>query len=325
MLSLFRTNQIAISILLLVYALILRLSYFLGNTPVDMANDGILSLFIKNYLGDNSLVTGIITLLVVFCQALLVNNLANKYRLFRETTLFPGLFYILLVSCIQDFLPLSAVLLGNTFLIIAITNLLSIFKKSKCADAIFNVGFWIGVAALFYHAFVLFLFLGLLGLIVLRSFKFKEAVMLITGYLLPFIFISIYYFWYDEFQAYWHTHFFEQFSFLDLPPSRGWNTYYKYIILGILIIMGVFNRYTFEKSYKIRNYMNIFYTTLIISGLTFLFQENIQLSHFLIIATPLSILLAACFLAMSKTTAEFIHLFIFIAIMLFQFNVFTFL
>ena len=122
MLSLFRTNQIAFSILLLVYALILRFSYFLGSTPIDMANDGILSIFIKDYLGDSTLVTGMITVLVVFFQALLVNNLANKYRLFRETTLFPGLFYILLVSCIQDFLPISAVLLGNTFLIIAITD-----------------------------------------------------------------------------------------------------------------------------------------------------------------------------------------------------------
>ena len=325
MLSLFRTNQVTFSILLLIYALVLRISYFWGNTPIDIANDGVLASLVKNYIGENTIWTGILILLIVFIQALLVNNLANKYRLFKETTLFPGLFYILLVSSIQDFLPLSAVLLGNTFLILAITNLLSIFKNNKCADAIFNVGFWIGVAALFYHAFVLFLFLGLLGLLVLRSFKLKEAIMLISGYLLPFIFVSVYYFWHNELQTYWQTHFFDQFSLLDLPPARGWNTYYKFIIIGSLIVMGLFNTYTFERSYKIRNYMNIFYTTLIISGLTFLFQENIQLNHFLIIATPLSILLAACFLAMTKTTAEFIHLFLFIAIMLFQFDVFTFL
>ena len=86
--------------------------------------------------------------------------------------------------------------------------------------------------------------------------------------------------------------------------------------------MGLFNSYTFEKSYRTRNYMNIFYATLFISGFTFLFQQNIQLSHFLIIAIPISILLAARFLAMSKTTAEFIHLLVFLAIILFQFDVF---
>ena len=287
-----------------------------------MANDGILSVFVKNGLGNNYVITGIFTLLIVFVQAVLINHLSNKYRLFKEVTLLPGLFYILLVSAIQDFLPLSSILLGNTFLILAITSLLGIFKSSKCADAIFNVGFWLGASALFYNAFILFLFLALLGLMVLRSFKVKEAMMMISGYILPFIFASAYFFWQDQLSIYWDTYFFKQFSLIDFKLARGGDTYYKLIILAIFFIMGLFNGYSFEKSYKTRNFINIFYSTLFISGFTFLFQENIQLSHFLIIATPLSILLTARFLAMSQTMAELVHLFIFIAIMLFQFNVF---
>jgi len=321
-LSIFRTNQVAYSLFLLVYAAVLRISYFFNAYPVDMANDGILSLFVKNGLGNNYFVTGIVTLLIVFGQSILINQLANKYRLFREVTLLPGLFYILLVSAIQDFLPLSSILLGNTFLILAITSLLSIFKSTKCADAIFNVGFWLGAAALFYNAFILFFFLALLGLMVLRTFKIKEALMMISGYILPFIFASFYFFWYDQLAFYWDTYFLKQFNLIDFRLTGNGNTYYKLIILALFFIMGLFNGYSFEKSYKIRNFINVFYSTLFISGFTFLFQDNIQLSHFLIIATPLSILLTARFLAMSKTTAELVHLFIFIAIMLFQFNVF---
>ncbi len=288
-----------------------------------MANDGILSVLVKNGLGNNYVVTGIATLLIVFVQSILINHLANKYRLFKEVSLLPGLFYILLVSAIQDFLPISSILLGNTFLILALTSLLGIFKSAKCADAIFNVGFWLGAAALFYNAFILFLFLGLLGLMVLRSFKVREAIMMISGYVLPFIFATFYFFWNDQLAVYWDTYFFKQFSFIDFRLAGGGNTYYKLIILAIFFAMGLFNGYSFEKSYRIRNFINIFYSTLFISGFTFLFQDNIQLSHFLIIATPLSILLTARFLAMSKTTAELFHLFIFIAIMLFQFNVFN--
>jgi len=321
-LSIFRTNQTAYSLFLLVYAAVLRISYFFNTYPVDMANDGILSVFVKNGLGNNYVVAGVVTLLIVFVQSILINQLANKYRLFREVTLLPGLFYILLVSAIQDFLPLSSILLGNTFLILAIISLLGIFKSAKCADTIFNVGFWLGAAALFYNAFILFLFLALLGLMVLRTFKIKEAIMMITGYLLPFIFASFYFFWQDQLSFYWDTYFFKQFSLIDFRLTDNGNTYYKLIILALFFIMGLFNGYSFEKSYRIRNFINIFYSTLFISGFTFLFQDNIQLSHFLIIATPLSILLTARFLAMSKTTAELIHLFIFIAIMLFQFNVF---
>lgn len=321
MLSIFRTNQVVFSIFLLVYALILRSAYFFNAFPVDMANDGVLSLWAKDWFGNGYVAAGIISILIVFLQAILLNTLVNKYRLFREVTLFPGLFYILIVSAVQDFLPLSSILLGNTFLILAIYNLLSIFKAKKCADGIFNTGFWIGTAALFYNAFTFFLFLGLIGLFVLRTFKLKEVLMLFSGYVLPFIFASTYYFWNDQFAEYWNTYFFTQFNFLDFRWAGGWNTYYKLIILILLFLVGLFNQYTFEKSYKIRNFMNVFYTALLISGLTFLFQENIQISHFLIIATPLSILLAASFLGMSKVTAELIHLLFFMGIMLFQFSV----
>lgn len=326
MLFLFRTNQVTYSILLLFYALVLRVSYFFNAYPVDMANDGVLSLLVKNWLGNNYIITGIITLVIVFIQALLINNIVNKHRLFRENTLFPGLFYILLVSSIQDFLPLSSILLGNTFLILAISNLLDIYKINNCADAIFNVGFWIGTAGLFYNAFILFLILAIFGLMVLRSFKLKEVLMVVCGYVLPFIFISVYYFWQDQFQDYWNNYFFNQFqlNLFNFRLSSGPSSpYHKLIVLIILFLMGIFNSYTFDKSYKIRNFMNLFYGALLISGLTFFFQNNIQISHFLIIAIPLSILLAARFLAMSTTTAEFIHLFIFIGIILFQFNVFN--
>lgn len=321
MLAIFRTNQAAFSIFLLLYALVLRSAYFFNAFPVDMANDGVLSLWTKDWFGNSYIISGILTLLVVFVQGVLINTMVNKYRLFREVTLFPGLFYILVVSAVQDFLPLSSILLGNTFLILAIYNLLSIFKAKKCADGIFNTGLWIGTAALFYHAFAFFLFLGLIGLLVLRNFKLKELLMIISGYILPFIFSSAYYFWQDQFSEYWQVHFFTQFNFLDFRWAGGWNTYYKLIILMLLFAVGLFNRYTFEKSYQTRSFMNIFYTALFISGLTFFFQENIQISHFLIIATPLSILLAASFLSMSKTTAELIHLLLFMGILLFQFNV----
>ncbi|MEM1124540.1 MAG: hypothetical protein AAGJ18_29145 [Bacteroidota bacterium] len=323
MLSIFRTNQAIVSIFLLVYALILRSAYFFNAFPVDMANDGVLSIWMKNWFGNSYLVAGIITLLVVFLQAVLLNNLVNKYRLFREVTLIPGLCYILIVSAVQDFLPLSSILLGNTFLILAIHNLLSIFKSKKCADGIFNTGLWIGTAALFYNAFVLFLLLGMIGLLVLRTFKIKELVMLLSGYFLPFIFSSAYFFLDDQFADYWQTHFFTQFGLLDFRWSSSWNNYSKLIVLMLLFAAGLFNRYTFEKSYQTRNFINIFYVALIISGLTFLIQANIQISHFLIIATPLSVLLAASFLGMSKVAAELIHLLFFMCILLFQFGVIT--
>ena len=324
MLYLFRTNRIIYSFFLLVYAIVLRTSFLLRPHSSGIENNGFLSETIKNWLEGHHLVVGGVTILIVFLHAIMINQLTKKHRIFRETTLFPGLFYILLVSAIQDFLPLSSILLGNTFLILAVANVLKIYKNPECADAIFNIGFWIGSAALFYNAFFLFLLLALMSLVMLRSFKGREVLMVLCGYALPFLFVSTYFFWNDELSLYWKNYFFNQFNFLDFRFGEGWNTYYKIILLGILFLLGIFNNYKFDKSIKVRNYLNILYLTLLISGITFFVQDNIQINHFLIIAIPLSILLTARFLSMSKTAAEFVHLFLFLGIMLFQFNVFSF-
>ncbi len=323
MLHLFRTNQIIYSFFLLFYAILLRVSFFLHPHSSDIENNGILSLSIKTWLGEQYLIAGVFTVLIVFIQAIMINQLAKKYHIFKETTLFPGLFYILLVSAIQDFLPLSSILLANTFLILAVANILKIYKNPKCADIIFNIGFWISSAALFYNAFFLFLLLALISLATLRAFKGREVLMILCGYVLPFLFVSTYFFWNDQLGLYWENYFFNQFNFLDFRFEKGWNTYYKIILLSLLFLLGIFNSYSFTKSIKIRNYLNVFYLTLFISGITFFIQDNIQINHFLIIAMPLSILLAARFLSMSKTAAEFIHLFLFLGIILFQFNVFS--
>lgn len=322
MLFLFRTNQVLYSILLILYTIVLRISYFITPYTTPATNDGFLSVFFKECLNSHYLLANTAIVFLISLQAILINNLTAKYRLFDEVTLFPGLFYIMLVSSISDFLPLSSILLGNTFLILAISALFATYKTPKCADAIFNIGFWIGTASLFYNAFVFFLLLAWFGLFSLRSFKAKESLIMLIGYLLPFGFALTYFFWIDQISIFWNTYFLAQFNLLDFNLDGGAN-YYKLLILGLFFLMGLFNGYSFNKSFKTRNYMNIIYLTLLISGITFLFQDNIRITHFLIIMIPLSILVAARFLSMSKTTAEFVHLFLFIGIILFQFKVFN--
>jgi len=41
---------------------------------------------------------GGLVIALLFLQAVLINNLAMKHRLYNETTLLPGLFYVLLMS-----------------------------------------------------------------------------------------------------------------------------------------------------------------------------------------------------------------------------------
>ncbi len=123
----------------------------------------------------------LLTIVLLSLQAVLINVLVSNHRLASEVSLFPGLFYILIASSLPDFLCFSPIHLANTFLIIALGILMATYKQSSCADLIFNVGLWLGVASLFYPPFLLFLFVGMAGLNVLRAYKIRERLMILAG------------------------------------------------------------------------------------------------------------------------------------------------
>ena len=320
MLFLFRTNQVVFNLFLLLYLLVLRISYFLNPVRIETPTEGVLANFLQATIGDNVLVEGVFLILLLFIQAVLINNLAAKRRIFNETTLLPGLFYILLMNILQDFYPLSAILIGNMFLIIAIDELMSTYKRSKCADTIFNTGFWIGIASLCYSSFGLFLFLIFLGLPILRAFRLKEQLMLLSGFLVPFLFSSAWFYWQDGLAVYWQSLRTEQFSFLDFGYINNRVFLIKLVAVAVCFLLGFFNGYPFNKSIQTRNYVKIIYLALFISGLTFLFQPNVTILHFLIVMVPLSLLLTARFLAFNSNVAEVVHTLLLIGVLFFQFR-----
>lgn len=323
MLFLFRTNQIIFNFFLLIYIILLRASYFFSTPPIEESNDGILSSLIKNALDNNILLEGGVVIVLLFLQAVLLNNLAIKHRLYNETTLLPGLFYVLLMSSLQDFFPLTAILMGNLFLIIALDELMSTYKQSSCAGAIFNAGFWTGIASLFYSSFSLFFLLVFLGLSLLRSFKLRERLILMVGFVVPFLFASAWFFWNNKFLEYWQTYFISHFNFLNFRYDKSGVFLVKLVVLAIFFLLGFFNNYKFDKAIQTRNYVNIIYIALFISGLTFLFQPNVTILHFLIIMVPLSFLVTARFLSFNSSVAEFVHTILLITVLFFQYRGFN--
>ena len=159
-----------------------------------------------------------------------------------------------------------------------------------------------------------------LGLNHLRSFKIREQLILMTGFVVPFLFTSAWFFWNNELLGYWHTYFFSHFNFLNFQYDRSSIFLAKLALLAVFFLLGFFNNYKFDKAIQTRNYVNIIYMTLFISGLTFLFQPNVTILHFLIVMVPLSLLVTARFLSFNSSVAEFIHTLLLITVLFFQYR-----
>lgn len=237
MLAFFRTNQLLANIFLLPYVVLLHLHLFIypGKTTLIDYDQGILSSWIIGWIGQNVMWNNIASVLLLFLQAIMINLLVINNRLSREISLFPGLFYILIASSIPSFLPLSPLIIANTFFIACLISLFSVYKKPIVASTILNAGIWIGLASLAYFSYFSLFILGLIGLNILRAFKIRERLMLLSGVFIPFFLLGVYFFWEGQLAFYLNRAFYfrlnwnefimglEDFNYLKIgffPPMR---------------------------------------------------------------------------------------------------------
>lgn len=326
MLSLFRTNQLILGVFLLAYALLLRfwLLFDLG-APTRGTEFPLLSGWVKDQLGSSEWWPALAALLLLWIQALLINGMIARNRMAAEINLFPGLFYILAGSAIPAFQDLSPFHLANTFLILSFGQLIRVYRLNRCMDHLFNAGFFIGMASLFYGPYLLFLLPMLVGLNILRAFNSREWIAVILGGALPMLWLLIIGFLSDHLADYWRE-WLGTFGFLEI----GFHAM-SGMVIGSLVIMGllvvwVLSSYgaNIQKTIiEVRKKIDIQYWLLFFTLVVTVFSSVLSLSHLMILAPMTGILLSFQFTRMPRATAEIIHLLLVIVVLLFHYLVYT--
>ena len=322
MLALFRTNQFVSNILLIFYVLVLRgMVFLLPAQDVAMSQPGILSQFIYDWIGTVGWMPDLLALILVLIQALLVNVIVAKYRMARSVSLYPGVFYILIASSFPVFLHLSPLLLANTFLLLAIYELYNTYKKYSSAGELYNIGLWIGIAALFYYSMLVFLLAAIVGFTIVRSFKLKEMMMLLLGVLSAYWLLAVWYFFtghYEDF--FWSKAILENMGMIQLSGNYSIPNYAQIAVFGTLLLVCLlnYNNYSHKISTQAHKNLDILYWFMAASLISIFIQQGIAVDHLLILAIPLSILFAMTMLYMNNRLAEALHFLIVVGILLFQ-------
>jgi hypothetical protein len=331
-LSLFRSNQIFISVLLIFYIAVLRGSVFLALfkwTPVGEGiffkwtpvGHGIFSEWLYGWIGSQTPVAHIVAMFLLLVQGFMVNALVINHRLSNEVNLFPGVFYVLLSCAIPDFLYLSPVLLGNTFFLLALLQLMEIYKNPACAGKIFNAGLCLSLASFFYFPFLFFFVVLMAGLNILRAFKLREQLMMFSGILVVYLLVGIYYFWFDRFDYFWETQIGRNADFLSFGITLAASQYWKLGAFALLLLVVLFNNSTYfqKKNIKVQKKISILNWVLTGIAISALFQSNVTLEHLLLMALPGGIFLSFTFTAMKSQWAEALHFILFISVLAVQF------
>lgn len=326
MLQFFKSNQVLNSLMLFPYALVLNHAvFFRGREGLAMDAEGVLSGWTTQFWLNSPFLSTLLLIFILFLKALFINRMSIVYRLGSEINLFPGMVYIILVSFLPAFQVLSGLVIGQLFFIIGLDALFQTYKRHQDKGMLFNSGFWIGLASLFYTPFLAAFLVVIVGAFILKPVKLKDWLLMVNGLLTPYLLV------------------FTVAYALGNPPLEIFGVFEPDLHFGIpflpveiesfipmllvsaivLIVLVNYQFYTSKKGIRTKKNIDIIYWTLIIMGLSSLFFNGIGLQHIIIICVPLALLLQDSILRIeNQLTAEIVHLFILGALFFFQYQSF---
>ncbi|AUD00711.1 hypothetical protein [Spirosoma pollinicola] len=200
---------------------------------------------IDSLFGRSSLVLhGAATLVSIF-QIVYFNYLTNNRDVYPDRSFWPGLIYMLFMHLSFDCLTLSPVLMSTSFLLLAFGTLIKQMDRRGATDEVFEVGFYIGIAALFYLPSALFLLWAIMSLLFYTGATFRQYSLSLFGFLFPFAAtVLFYYLWdsLDDFNRNLLSSVFRvrQYSLSDFQSLAA--SLFIPLGLGVLGFLSLFNR-----------------------------------------------------------------------------------
>ncbi len=312
MLTIFRRNILLYSLLLVPYIFIVHGGRLLVNhSPNKLLYTWAFDSLIQ-WLAISDQASFYVSHILVFIQAMLLTFITNRIKLIPEGQLFPALAFIILTGLHSSIFSLNAILFANLFFILALLSISSVYLLKQATLTLFNFGFFIGIASIFYPPYIWMLFLGIFGLTVYRGFNGKEFLQIISGFLIVlFLFFSTLYLKKDI-DNYWNHQIKEFFNYYILSMKFSTKGLVALTLIFLLFLLSFvrFNILQLKAQISIQKTMDFLFWTSFISLFTLFFVRIESIAHIIILITPLSIFLAIIVAKIkNELMAETIHMF----------------
>jgi hypothetical protein len=237
-----------------------------------------------------------ISIIVVYLQAVLFNQIINKHGILGKASFLPGACYIVVCSVFTPFLSFTPPLFCNFFLLFAFNKILIEYKNSNSIAAMFDLGLVIALGTLFYFPFVGFLLLLWIALLLFKPFYWREWVSVLVGFLTVIFILGVYYYWNNKL-----------LDFVEIwePLSTKLPIYINiqltdYIVLFPIVICVLLSMYylnqNFFKSYVlVRKSFQLAVFILLIAIFSFYLKPDFRINHFILCAIPVALSLSYYF------------------------------
>lgn len=328
MLSFFKSNNPAVVVFYIFYLALFRVVFFFSTPETDFVfqhNEPLshwLFGFLKNSTTNFALVSLLLGAVLSSVQALLINNIVNENKMLSKKNYLAGAVFIVFASFFKESLLLSPASIALTFLMLCTARIFSLIKKEKLYGDIFDTGFLVAVATLFYFPCIVFIVFAYIGLATVRPFVLREWVGVLLGFFTPFFLLFTYFFWNDRTT--------EMFIAIANIHAQGWLTGLSLttankVLIGSMALFTITSLVflpsaLYSSLIQVRKFSNTLILFIFLAAIASLLQQTIHLSHFILFSLPLGIILSMVLMQIKrKGVAEVIHLILILLVLGMQF------
>ena len=240
-------------------------------------------------LDDNKLFKVSLSVILIFIQALLLNNLIIRHKLSRALSTIPAAVFVLFSSFVIEDYHFHPVLIANVFCLLSINSLFKIYKKHLPIVTIFNSGFWMAVASIIYQPYIVYFIVLLIGLYSMRNLDLRESLQMFLGLLAPMGLIVVWAFYHGQL----HTillSVIDNFSVPDLSKISLLNMLKPLLTLSFIILAGLFhNEIKKKKKFDAIKKIELGYWLMLFSIFTIFLMSPLQQPHLIIVSIPIAI------------------------------------
>ncbi len=255
-------------------------------------------------IGNSDLLANIIAFIIIITSALLFNYTLAKNDLVPRNTLIPSMVYLVLMSHSPNLLYFHPVLVSGLLVLIVLYYIFQVYTEEEAFPQIFNAGFMLGIASLFYFPSLYFILFIWITFILYRLFKWREWFITFLGFITPYILLFTYYFWFDKLNeallAY--SDYFTHLAIFDFNFDYPVINYITITLIIFLILWSLFLLSTEiqEKIISIRKrYWTVFWL-FAIASITYAFSQSFYKTHQIFILIPASIFISYAFSYITK-------------------------
>lgn len=255
-----------------------------------------------NITGNNPYIFSFLALLLVIGEAFLLNHIVVKQEILNTATYMPAIIYCIFMSCSAQMTDLHPVLCANLFILLAINRLFGTHRKESAFSEVFDAGFYVSIATLFYVPSFIFLPLIWVSLILIRPFVWREWMISFIGFVVPYLFVAMYFFWVNKFDYLWYDKMFYPISIKKL--DLDWPTP-DYVLFGLMLLITLVSltrvfRGVAINTVRARNNILVLFWLCGLSLLSVVIAPQFSIEYFSFLAIPCAVFCSNYFLSIKR-------------------------